>query len=49
VIGAEIICPRHGSRFCLKTGTALSAPAFEDIETYPVRVVGDTVQVFSEP
>jgi len=49
VIGAEIICPRHGSRFCLKTGTALSAPAFEDIDTYPVRVVGDTVQVFSEP
>jgi len=49
VIGAEIICPRHGSRFCLKTGTALSAPAFEDIDTYPVRVVGDRVQVFNEP
>lgn len=49
VIGAEIICPRHGSRFCLKTGTALSAPAFEDIDTYSVRVVGDRVEVFSEP
>lgn len=49
VIGAEIICPRHGSHFCLKTGTALSAPAFEDIDTYSVRVVGDRVEVFSEP
>ena len=48
VIGTEIICPRHGSRFCLKTGTALSAPAFEDIDTYPVRIVGDRVQVCNE-
>jgi len=49
VIGAEIICPRHESHFCLKTGAALTAPAFEDIDTYSVRVVGDRVQVFSEP
>ena len=48
VIGTEIICPRHDSRFCLKTGTVLSAPAFEDIDTYPVRIVGGRVQVFDE-
>jgi len=25
--GTEIICPRHGARFCLRTGEALSPPA----------------------
>jgi len=35
--GGEIICPRHGARFCLRTGQALTAPAYEDIETFPVR------------
>ena len=24
--GTEIICPRHGARFCLRTGEALSPP-----------------------
>jgi len=38
--GAEIICPRHGARFCLRTGQALSAPAYEDIESFPVRTEG---------
>ena len=28
VEGAEIICPRHGARFCLRTGQALSPPAY---------------------
>lgn len=35
--GREIICPRHGARFCLRTGQALSAPAYEDIESFEVR------------
>ena len=35
--GSEIICPRHGARFCLRTGHALTAPAYEDIESFPVR------------
>lgn len=35
--GHEIICPRHGARFCLRTGQALTAPAYEDIECFPVR------------
>ena len=46
--GSEVICPRHGARFCLKTGAALCAPAFEDIDTYPVRVVEGLVQVCDE-
>jgi 3-phenylpropionate/trans-cinnamate dioxygenase ferredoxin subunit len=47
--GCEITCPRHGARFDIKTGAVLSAPAFEDIETYPVRVVDNIIQVFGEP
>lgn len=47
--GDEIICPRHGARFCLKSGEVLCAPAFEDIDSYPVRVVDGRIQVFDEP
>ena len=46
--GCEITCPRHGARFDLKTGAVLSPPAFEDIATYPVRVVNNMLQVFDE-
>jgi 3-phenylpropionate/trans-cinnamate dioxygenase ferredoxin subunit len=34
----EIECPRHGARFDLKNGKALSLPAVVDIPAYPVRV-----------
>ncbi len=43
--GDEIICPRHGARFCIKTGEVKCAPAYEDIDTFPVRVVDGRVQV----
>jgi 3-phenylpropionate/trans-cinnamate dioxygenase ferredoxin component len=36
--GDEIVCPRHGARFCVRTGAALSAPAYEPTTTFPVRV-----------
>ncbi len=35
--GYEIICPRHGARFDVRTGKALSLPAVVDIPAYPVR------------
>ncbi len=35
--GLEIICPRHGARFCLKTGAVKSPPAYEGISCFPVR------------
>lgn len=34
----EIICPRHGARFCLKTGEVLSPPAYEPVQTFAVRI-----------
>ena len=42
---AEIICPRHGARFCIKTGNALTPPAYEPTHTFPVRVEGGIIQV----
>lgn len=43
--GDEIICPRHGARFCIKTGAVKSAPAYEDIHSYPIRIVEGMVQI----
>jgi 3-phenylpropionate/trans-cinnamate dioxygenase ferredoxin subunit len=36
VEGTEVICTRHGARFCLKTGAALTPPAYEPVTTFPV-------------
>ena len=39
------ICPRHGSRFDIRTGKALSLPAYLPVETFPVKVVDGVVKV----
>jgi 3-phenylpropionate/trans-cinnamate dioxygenase ferredoxin component len=31
-------CPRHGARFDIRTGQALSLPAYLPVSTFPVRV-----------
>jgi 3-phenylpropionate/trans-cinnamate dioxygenase ferredoxin subunit len=43
--GDKIICPRHGARFDISSGKALSLPAIVDIPAYPTRVVGNRVEV----
>ena len=43
--GDEIICPRHGARFCVKTGAVKCAPAYEDIATFPIRIEQGRLQV----
>ncbi len=43
--GDTIVCPRHGARFCIRTGEVLSPPAYEDLHVFPVRVVDGIVQV----
>ncbi len=43
--GDEIVCPRHGARFCIRTGAALTAPAYEATAKFPVRVEDGQVQV----
>jgi 3-phenylpropionate/trans-cinnamate dioxygenase ferredoxin subunit len=37
VESCQIICPRHGARFCARTGDALTPPAYEPLRTYKVR------------
>lgn len=41
----EIECPRHGARFDLETGEALSLPAVVDIPAYPVRIEAGEILV----
>jgi 3-phenylpropionate/trans-cinnamate dioxygenase ferredoxin component len=41
----RVICPRHGSAFDLATGRPLSLPAFQPVETYPVRIEDGIVKV----
>jgi len=36
VEGTEVICARHGARFCLRTGAALTPPAYEPVATFAV-------------
>jgi 3-phenylpropionate/trans-cinnamate dioxygenase ferredoxin subunit len=42
---AVAICPRHGSRFDIRTGRPLTLPAVIPVETYPVRVEDGVVKV----
>jgi len=48
VEGDQVICPRHGARFCLRTGRALSPPAYEPVRSYQTRVVDGDVEVSGE-
>ncbi|WP_299028182.1 non-heme iron oxygenase ferredoxin subunit [uncultured Thermanaerothrix sp.] len=43
--GYQIVCPRHGARFDIQTGKALTLPAVVDIPVYPVRVEGNEVYI----
>ena len=45
VEGDEIVCPRHGARFSIRTGEALTAPAYEPTDSFPVRVEDGYIQV----
>ena len=45
LIDGSIECPRHGARFDIKTGEVTAPPAYEPVDTFPVRVVDGVVQV----
>lgn len=39
-----VICPRHGANFDIRSGKALTLPAYIPVDAYPVKVVdGDVV------
>ena len=43
--GAELVCPWHAARFCVKTGAKTHGPGFCDLKTYGVRVANGWVEV----
>jgi 3-phenylpropionate/trans-cinnamate dioxygenase ferredoxin component len=50
--GSVVTCPRHGSRFDVKTGQAISGPkigfikmSVKDIESYTVKIEGTDILV----
>jgi len=47
VEACQIICPRHGARFCVRSGEALTPPAYEALRTYPVRIENGRILVES--
>jgi 3-phenylpropionate/trans-cinnamate dioxygenase ferredoxin subunit len=38
-------CPRHGSRFDLRTGRPLTLPAYTPVDTFPVVVQDDVIKL----
>ena len=43
--GFEIECPRHAARFDVRTGKVTALPAVLPIDTFPVRVDGDDIEI----
>ncbi|MGQ0644243.1 MAG: non-heme iron oxygenase ferredoxin subunit [Elusimicrobiota bacterium] len=43
--GDEVECPRHGARFNVKTGAAVSMPAVVPVKVHRVRVQDGQIQV----
>jgi 3-phenylpropionate/trans-cinnamate dioxygenase ferredoxin subunit len=41
----RVVCPRHGSAFELSSGRPLSLPAYQPVETFPVRIVEGVIRV----
>lgn len=41
----NVECPLHQGLICIRTGEAVSAPISREVDAYPVRVVGDRVEV----
>jgi 3-phenylpropionate/trans-cinnamate dioxygenase ferredoxin subunit len=45
LVGCELICPRHGARFDVRTGAATRMPAIEAVPTYKVRVENEDLLI----
>ena len=41
----QVVCPRHGARFDIRSGKADTLPAVVDIPAYPVRVVNGKLEI----
>lgn len=47
--GPVVVCPRHGARFCLRSGAVLCPPAYEAVTTFPIKVAADKLWVNLPP
>lgn len=43
--GYNIVCPRHGAEFDVRSGKVMSMPAVVDIPAYPIRVEEGMIQL----
>lgn len=43
--GEEIVCPRHGARFSIRTGAVTAPPAYEPVAVLPTRIEQGWVEV----
>jgi 3-phenylpropionate/trans-cinnamate dioxygenase ferredoxin subunit len=43
--GDTIVCPYHGAEFCLKNGEVRAGPAWEAIDTYPVKIDAELILI----
>jgi naphthalene 1,2-dioxygenase system ferredoxin subunit len=43
--GCIVECPLHFSQFDVRTGEALSSPAFIPVSSYPTRIVDEKVEI----
>ena len=43
--GFQIACPRHGAKFDIKTGAALTMPATKPTRSHEVKIEGDQIFV----
>ncbi len=43
VMDDNIYCPKHGSRFDIRTGAVRDLPATRPVKTYPVKVEGKDI------
>ncbi len=45
IVGGDVYCPKHGSRFDIRTGAVKDYPATRPVKTFPVKVEDGVVWV----
>lgn len=45
IVGGDVYCPKHGSRFEIRTGKVKDFPATRPVKTYPVKVEDGMIYV----
>lgn len=43
--GDEVTCPWHGAKFKVTSGAVLSPPAPQGVQSFPIRVTGNDLEV----